>query len=702
MRRITEDKFVARFIFLPVALSLAIFFLRDRKMRYLGLFTFVCLSVVAVHPLGLVLIGISMTGFGLVYLTVNWRNWRAWTSFGALGATMLSIVLPPVAYLLATGSPLLSRLASTETTRADSLLAAWQSQERLLELGDGSYIMHPALLLEPVILTAYVLGIPFLIWRLERSLAAQLLLGVLLFVPVLIYIPPVTTFIGGIVGPWTIWRLAWPIPLAALLTLGWMSWELLEYLRTHLSGLRFGQRLVPFLPLVFVCGLIAGATPLMVAGVRSADQSGEIAQDESSCLDPAFRWMQGVITITSPVLAPYTDNSCIPAYSTQARTLSYGGSEAVPDRSGEDLRKFFNAPTLDEEMIQILQRYGIKYTLLPANSPLNGQLDHHPAFTRMDNPGDRYQMYEVDWPKLEVTPAVKANSYLNQGKWDAAIASYKDALQGNEAEQFLAYVGLGRSYMGEKQYDAAAKSLEEARSLDPGDSAFYSLLSDAYNSADDRDAARHVLEQAIGLYPRDVELRSKLSSLLVSMDAKEAAKEQRSIVDMYPEVPEYRVKLGSILYLSGETEAADQQFERATRQDPLSADLQASVGQANLQIKRPEEALRHYKRALELDPDNQSYNFRVGTIYSALSTDDNTRGEEYFELAEKHLRHTTRLQPPSGRLDLESAAWLALGDLYRKWHREEEATTAYKRVLEISPEHRLAQERLKELGEEPQ
>jgi hypothetical protein len=201
VRRITEDKFVARFIFLPVALSLALFFLRERKLRYLGLFAFICGSVVAVHPLGLVLIGISMTGFGLVYLTVNWRNWRAWASFGALGAAMLSIVLPPVAYLLATGSPLLSRLASTETTRADFLLATWEDQERLLELGDGSYIMHPALLLEPVMLAAYVLGIPFLIWRLERSLAAQLLLGVLLFVPVLIYIPPVTTFIGEIIGP---------------------------------------------------------------------------------------------------------------------------------------------------------------------------------------------------------------------------------------------------------------------------------------------------------------------------------------------------------------------------------------------------------------------------------------------------------------------------------------------------------------------
>jgi hypothetical protein len=32
---------------------------------------------------------------------------------------------------------------------------------RILELADGSYIMHPSLLLDPVIATAFLIGLPF-------------------------------------------------------------------------------------------------------------------------------------------------------------------------------------------------------------------------------------------------------------------------------------------------------------------------------------------------------------------------------------------------------------------------------------------------------------------------------------------------------------------------------------------------------------
>jgi hypothetical protein len=74
INRITEDKFVVRYIFVPVALSFAILFMRDRSWHNLGLFVFICLSVAAVHPLGLVFIGASIVGFGLVHLWINWHD----------------------------------------------------------------------------------------------------------------------------------------------------------------------------------------------------------------------------------------------------------------------------------------------------------------------------------------------------------------------------------------------------------------------------------------------------------------------------------------------------------------------------------------------------------------------------------------------------------------------------------------------------
>src|SRR5215218_2076739 len=66
-----------------------------------------------------------------------------------------------------------------------------ESWRHIYELGDGYYIMHPWLLLNPVILGTYVFGVPFLLWRVRTSVAAQLLLGGLGVVTVAVYVPPV-------------------------------------------------------------------------------------------------------------------------------------------------------------------------------------------------------------------------------------------------------------------------------------------------------------------------------------------------------------------------------------------------------------------------------------------------------------------------------------------------------------------------------
>jgi hypothetical protein len=62
-------------------------------------------------------------------------------------------------------------------------------RSRIFEFADGSYMRHPSLVLNPMILTALVLGIPFLLWQVRESLAAQLLLEVLIFTTVICYVP---------------------------------------------------------------------------------------------------------------------------------------------------------------------------------------------------------------------------------------------------------------------------------------------------------------------------------------------------------------------------------------------------------------------------------------------------------------------------------------------------------------------------------
>ena len=84
---------------------------------------------------------------------------------------------PPALYLLTTGNPLLSKLASTDSDTAATLIETWQYERRLLEIGEGVYVAHPSLLLDPAMLVVYLLGVPFLIWKAKTAWRPNCSLG---------------------------------------------------------------------------------------------------------------------------------------------------------------------------------------------------------------------------------------------------------------------------------------------------------------------------------------------------------------------------------------------------------------------------------------------------------------------------------------------------------------------------------------------
>ncbi|MCA1688458.1 MAG: DUF6077 domain-containing protein [Actinobacteria bacterium] len=421
--RIAEDKFVARFLFLPISLAFAFVYLEDRKLRYLGAFAFTCWSVMAMHPVGLAIIGLSIAGFGLVHVALNWRKREAWAKVAGLAAALLSVLLIPAVYVLATGNSLTAFLESADINSNDPDVLANMAFVRpewkhVYEIGDGSYIMHPSLVLDPVILGSLLLGVPFLLWRLKSSLAAQLLLGVLFISVLVCYVPPVATFVGdNIVLPGQLWRLAWPIPLAALLTGGWMAWEVSRRVEAYLRRFGFVRRVARFVPLALVVVLAAVAAPTAVAGADNIYRTDEeVAQVKRSCFDPIFYWMRDNIREPSVVLAPDLENTCIPAYSASANVVSLRGGlilEVLPDleertdgrvevpQGALDVQAFFSHPTF-EEVSLILRRYDVDYVVVPTKKPrLNARLRSLPGIITTDSPGQGYALYVVDHRRLD-------------------------------------------------------------------------------------------------------------------------------------------------------------------------------------------------------------------------------------------------------------------------------------------------------------
>ena len=423
--RAAEDKFCARFLFLPVSLGLAYAFLEGRRPRFLLFFAFVCWSVVAVHPVGLAIIGLSVTGFGLVHLAVGWREPAVGKSVVLLGAALLSILVVPLLFVVTTGEPLSTVLKGADINAHDpevlaNAVFARPGWERILVLGGGYYIMHPALLLNPAIALAYLAGLPFLFRRVGESLAARLLLGVLLLVTAVCFFPPLTTFVGdNVVLPGQIWRLAWPIPLAALLTVGWMAWDGMLHAGKLLRERGHRPALATLLPLAFVCALAVAAAPATVGGMERVLGTREAPVTGSFPLDPVFRWMRDNVDEPAVVFAPELENTVIPAYSADANVASLRGNlilrilpaieERVPEeiekpKGALDVNRFYSGPTLAEGM-RILRRYEADYVMLHANTPLDEQFPGVPGFTPLNVPGERYSLYRIDRQELPVEAA---------------------------------------------------------------------------------------------------------------------------------------------------------------------------------------------------------------------------------------------------------------------------------------------------------
>ena len=416
--RIIQDKGVARFVFMPVALCFAVGYLEKRKLRHLLFFGFLCWASIAVHPAGLAIIGISSAGYGLLHVVAGWKRWEAWKGATALALALLSILLVPAGYVLATGRALSSTLYSADIGDSDPVVLANQVFVReewlnISVLDDGSYIMHPSLILSPAIVAAYVLGVPFLLWRMRyRGTAAQLLLGMLLVAAIVSYVPPVATFLGNeVVAPGQLHRLSWPIPLAGLLTLGWVLWS---FVRWSVEKFRLSKKFVPPAVLALVCVLTTAVAPRGLSEISFVYGYGNGATGilgfQEARLDPVFRWMGRNITEPAVVLAPDNDNIAIPAYSADANVISFrgqpvmdnledlervSGQEIEVPRGSLDMRAFYRTAT-PEGRVEILRRYEVDYVLIPAANPLVPELEATPGLTRLETPGELYALFAVD------------------------------------------------------------------------------------------------------------------------------------------------------------------------------------------------------------------------------------------------------------------------------------------------------------------
>lgn len=420
VQRLPEDKLATKFLFLPLALAFAAAFLDGGGKRYFGCFAFMLCAVLTIHPIGFAIIGLSMAGFGILHLASNPKSRAAWTRVSAMGLTgVIVLVLPAVLIPVFTGRPLTDVLADSDINSGDpdvlrNMVFVSPERARIFEFADGSYMMHPSLLLDPFLAVAFLASVPFLLWRVERSIAAQLLLGTMLLTTFAVYVPPVTTLLGDeLVLPGQIWRLAWPIPLAALLAFGWLAWWAIAWIGDRANLLRL------VLPPLVVVVLSVAAVPLAQDGMKTILDHKEGSREAGFYpVDPLYPWFRDEISSPTVVLASDLLGARIPAYSPEANVVSRRGGlvlNALPrlekrvpgqievPQGAVDVRDFFSGTTLGRGK-EILRRHDVDLVMVETGSPLDAALGRLPGFEPRDEPSDRYDLYRVDLKKVGTPP----------------------------------------------------------------------------------------------------------------------------------------------------------------------------------------------------------------------------------------------------------------------------------------------------------
>jgi hypothetical protein len=433
IQRLPEDKIATKYLIFPMALAFAYAYLQRGRRVCLGCFVFVCCVVMAVHPIGLAIIGISMAGFGILHLAINPRSREAWARLSAMGLAGVIVIAVPAIFLVVAREPLTAVLTDSDINSGDpdvlqNMVFVSPERQRIYEFEDGSYMMHPSLVLNPVILAAFLIGIPSLIWRVRSSLTAQLLLGMLFLSTAVCYVPSIATFVGdNFVLPGQLWRLAWPIPLTALLTLGWLGWEATSHAAAWLGRLRQTRHLGRALPFLVVVVLTVVAVPCVKGGIEIIQNHKEDARESGLWpADSIYSWLRSEIESPVVVLANHLESARIPAYSAEANVISRRGNlvlrvlpeleQRVPGQinvpqGALDVREFFNGTDL-ETGVEILRRHEVDYVMIRTGSRLGKAVDELAGFKPAREPSKRYDVYHVDLPALDRLLDTKARTRL--------------------------------------------------------------------------------------------------------------------------------------------------------------------------------------------------------------------------------------------------------------------------------------------------
>lgn len=314
--------------------------------------------------------------------------------------------------------------------------------------------------------------------------------------------------------------------------------------------------------------------------------------------------------------------------------------------------------------------------------------------------------FELPWFERASFHLQQAMVSCNAGDWQETIEACQVALQQLQPEAALAYLLLGRSHQGQKQWEAAAQCYQKSLLLQPETAEVHARLGSLAAQQDQWEQAVQHYQQAIqldpdfaGAYWKLSEVWQQLGELAASVTCLDAA--LRLQPDWSTAAEDCR--LADRLQHLGQLERAIACYERAIQKDPRLPAAYLGLG-AVYQPQDPATAIAIYRKGIQQNPASVDLALRLGDQLASLG--DWSAAQAYYQQGlEQQPDHGAALvgvrQCCFQQAQWQSALtvsqrlvelqpqdtdhWHQLGDNLSRLERWSEAVPAYQRSIEGNP-----------------
>lgn len=292
------------------------------------------------------------------------------------------------------------------------------------------------------------------------------------------------------------------------------------------------------------------------------------------------------------------------------------------------------------------------------------------------------------------------------GDLESAESAYREILKLTvDHPGALNLIGTLHHQRGDNE--AAVEFLAKAIEIAPGNADFYGNQGAAYCGLEDYERAVRCFESALSLQPENMSFNANMASALMSQGLNEDAYPfARKAFDAEPGNFKYAKRLGDVCQRVEKFIEASEGYAACVSLEPENAEAVNNLGYTYERMENLEKAEEYYRQAMELFPASPEILNNLAGILARMGREKEaqTYYDQAFDLPEEnwldpvkrgitylnagdHHRALTMLEACKDSNADNAEMWSGYAAALAASGRLDEADTAFKKALEITPEN---------------